>query len=192
MIVNNIGFDADIAQAFGRRERRINVARRIDLASRQGEAEGEFRGLQIADFAQHDDVGIETQGAAHDFDEGFFALFILDRSRNADLARADDAAFWRIFDHEKIEPHFRFRHAAIEHDAQRRGFALVDGARKDAQAARRVTQALHDFELFLRKAERVDVRHDEIFAEQICRDRIAGAYPDSARHSTRAPIGSGY
>ena len=88
-----IGLDADVQEAAEHVDHVIGVDRGEDQVAGERRVDGDLRGFLIADFADHDLIGIVTQDGAQAAREGQ-ALFLVDRN----LGDAFELVFDRVFD----------------------------------------------------------------------------------------------
>ena len=121
-------FDAEIDQPRHGGGRGLGVQRRQHEMAGQRRMDGDMRGLGVADFADHDHVGVLTNEGAHRGREGE-----TDRRLDLRLVDAGDFVFDRVFDGEDLAGRLV---QDRKHGRKRRGLAAAGRPRHHDHAVR--------------------------------------------------------
>ena len=167
---DGIGLHAHVDQARQRLRRVVGVqGREHQVAGLRG-LDGDFRGFEVADFADHHHVRILAQEGAQRRGEGQAHLVV-----DVDLVDAGQVDFRRVLRGGDVRV---FRVQDVEAGVQRHGLARAGGA-GDQDHALRLRQVLH-VQVFLERlvAQRVDAEHrlttDREYASRSSRRTASG------------------
>ena len=120
-----VWFDAKIEQSRYRAGRVVGVQRAENQVAGQGGLDGHGGGVEVADFADHDDVGVLPQDAAQAAGEGH-SLFVA----HLGLADAVELVFDGIFEREDV---FFLAVDAVQRGIERGAFSGAGGTGDEDQ-----------------------------------------------------------
>jgi hypothetical protein len=159
------GFDAHIDEAGEGGRGVVGVEGAEDEVAREGGADGDFGGFEVADFADHDDVGILAEDMAEAHGEGE-----ADIGADGDLVDAFEFVFDGFFDGDDS---FLDGVDGAEEGVEGGGFAGACGACDEEDAVRFEDDVAYGFFVFRGEAELIEAEEDFATGEEAEGDAFA-------------------
>ena len=157
--------DAHVAQARDGADGRVGVQRRHHEVARQARLHGDLGGLEVADLADHHDVGVLAQNRAQAARERH-----LDLGVDLGLADAVDVVLDRVLDGQDIA---REIVDALERRVQRRRLAGTGGTGDEQDAVRPMHELVHGRLIAIGHAEVRQRQAARLLVEQPHHDALA-------------------